>query len=43
MTVYVQRPGERAEEYERFLLVEQADKCRRMLLRSEPSWTVWID
>ena len=42
MTVFVQRPGEQPEEYERFHLPEQAADCRLMLERSEPKWRVWL-
>ncbi len=41
-TVFVQRPGETPEEYERFVMSEQAEECRVMLRRSEPFWRVWI-
>lgn len=42
MTIIVQRPGEAAEEYERFAREEQAKLHARMLERAEPTWTVWI-
>jgi len=42
MSVIVQRPGELPEQYERFLLKQQADACKAMILRSEPDWKVWL-
>jgi hypothetical protein len=41
-TVFVQRPGEFPEEYERFAEHEQAESCRSMLKRDEPFWRVWV-
>jgi hypothetical protein len=41
-TVFVQRPGETPEEYERFVNRNHAEDCRQMLRRSEPFWRVWI-
>lgn len=42
MTVFVQRPGEVPEAYERFRFADMAEACRRMLVRSEPRWQVWV-
>jgi len=42
MSVVVQRPGELPEPYERFVLPEQAVKCKAMIERSEPEWKVWL-
>lgn len=41
MSVFVQRPGEAPEEYERYSNEDMALACRLMLQRSEPSWMVW--
>lgn len=42
MTVFVQRPGEAPELYERYGHPDMALACRLMLVRSEPTWVVWI-
>jgi hypothetical protein len=42
MTVIVQRPGETPEPYESYIYIQQAEECRDMLVRSEPSWRVWV-
>ncbi len=42
MTVIVQRPGEMPEPYESYILTEQAEACRDLIERSEPTWAVWV-
>lgn len=41
MSVFVQRPGETPEVYEKYHTSDLALACRLMLQRSEPRWLVW--